>query len=449
MSVAAPSLLSRRLSRGQLLAFDVVLAAAAALFCVVAAVEPPPASSGGWHEPSWVSAVAGVLLAVPVALRRRRPVPATGAALLLATAVLITAVVPFYAAVAPAAVVGLALYTVGAEERRRRSIATVVVCVVVIAAVFAYESRQGFGPVLVAWVLGACWTVGRMIRERRAFAARSVAQATAAAVDQERLRIARDLHDIVSHSMSMIAVKATVADHVADTNPQEMRAALQVISATSRDTLVELRRALGILRAEAVLTPAPGLAELAGLAAATRSAGLAVELRMSGDAEVPEAVASATFRIVQEALTNVVKHAPAPACRVEVDVGPSEVRISVADGPAPPTPTLRPTPAPRPASTSRQPPAPASTLAPTPAPALAPAQALAAAEAPATGPGGGDTRDRPAPGHQLTGPADRPTPGQGLIGMRERAAMYGGTDFTAGPAPGGGWTVATTLRYGS
>jgi signal transduction histidine kinase len=379
-----PSLLSRRLSRGQLVAFDGVLATATALFCAVAAIEPPPASSAGWHEPGWVSAAAGVLLAVPVVLRRRWPVPATGAALLFAATVLITVVVPFYAAVAPATVVGLVLYTVGAEESRRRSIATVVVSVVVLAVVLTYESRQAFGPVLVAWVLGACWTVGRTIRERRAFAARSVEQATATAVDQERLRIARDLHDIVSHSMSMIAVKATVADHVADTNPQEMRAALQVISATSRDTLVELRRALGILRAETVLTPAPGLAELAGLAAATRSAGLTVDLRVSGEAVVPAAVASATFRIVQEALTNVVRHARAPACRVEVDVEPSAVRISVSDDGAAPS-----------------------------------------------------------------APARAPAPGQGLIGMRERAALFGGSDFTAGWAPGGGWHVATTLRYAS
>jgi signal transduction histidine kinase len=379
-----PSLLSRRLSRRELLASDAVLAVATALFCAVAAVEPPPATSAGWHEPGWVSAVAGALLAVPVALRRRWPVPATGAALLLATTVLVTAVVPFYAAVAPIAVVGLVLYIVGAEESRRRSVATVVICIVVVAAVLTYESRQAFGPLLVAWVLGACWTVGRTIRERRAFAARGVEQATAAAVDQERLRIARDLHDIVSHSMSMIAVKATVADHVADTNPQEMRVALQVISATSRDTLVELRRALGVLRAEAVLTPAPGLAELTGLVAATRSAGLTVDLQVSGDAAVPEAVASAAFRIIQEALTNVVKHARAPACRVEVEVGSSAVRISVADDGASPSP------------------------------------------------------DDAAP-----------APGQGLIGMRERAALFGGSDFTAGPVPGGGWTVATTLRYAS
>jgi signal transduction histidine kinase len=188
-------------------------------------------------------------------------------------------------------------------------------------------------------VLAACWTVGRTIRERRAYAARSAEQATELAVGQERLRIARELHDIVAHSMSMIAVKATIADHVADSQPQEMREALRVIATTSRDALGELRRALGVLRTEGTLVPTPGLADLAELAAAARTAGLAVDLAVRGVGTPPEGVTLAVFRLVQEALTNVVKHAQATECRVDVDIGQGEIHVRVADNGSAPRPS--------------------------------------------------------------------------------------------------------------
>jgi signal transduction histidine kinase len=331
MTAAAPSVLLRGLSRGQLLAFDAVLAVAAALLGWIAALATPVPAHPGWHEPSWVSALAGLLLGVPVAIRRLRPAAAAWGALALVVAVTATGVIPDYAGLAPTVVLGLVLYTAGIELDRRPSLRFVIVGLATVAVVFAWVAREPFVVLLVTWVLGACWTIGRTVRERRAYAARAAAQATELAIGEERLRIARDLHDIVAHSMSVIAVRATVADHVADANPQLMRESLQVIAATSRDALAELRRALAALRTEAIVTPAPGLADLEGLAAAARTAGLAVELELRGEEKVPEGVALAVFRVVQEALTNVLRHANATTCRVEIDIGADEVRVEVID----------------------------------------------------------------------------------------------------------------------
>jgi signal transduction histidine kinase len=204
----------------------------------------------------------------------------------------------------------------------------------VLGVAFGWSARQPFEVGLVLWVLGACWAIGRTIRERRAHAARSATQATELALGEERLRIARDLHDIVAHNMSLIAVRANVADHIADVQPQEMRESLRLIAATSRETLIELRQALGVLRAEAVVVPTPGLADLGALATSARSAGLDVDLEVHGDQAVPEGVGVAVFRVVQEALTNVLEHARASACRVDVAIEPGAAGTGPDPGPA-------------------------------------------------------------------------------------------------------------------
>jgi signal transduction histidine kinase len=110
-----------------------------------------------------------------------------------------------------------------------------------------------------------------------------------------------------------------------------MRESLRVIAATSRDALAELRRAIGALRAEAVVVPTPGLADLGALVASAQSARLGVELEVRGDRTVPEGVGVAVFRMVQEALTNVLKHARATTCRVDIDIGPGELHLEVRD----------------------------------------------------------------------------------------------------------------------
>ena len=145
-------------------------------------------------------------------------------------------------------------------------------------------------------MLGAALAVGWTVRERRAYAAGRASRPTEQAVAEERLRIARELHDIVAHSMSLIAVKAAVANHVAEARPQEARDALRVIEATSRGALAEMRRALGVLRDGAPDAPAPGSADLPGLAdlAALADRAATAGVQRAGPApaaaELPEAV---------------------------------------------------------------------------------------------------------------------------------------------------------------
>lgn len=337
MTATAPSVLLRGLSRGQLLVLDLLLAVGATVLGWVAALAAPAPSHPGWHEPPWVSGVVAVLLAVPVAVRRLRPAAAAWSALAIAAVAAASGVIPDYAGLAPTLVVGLVLYSVGLQVEERRSVPIVLFGLLVIAAVFAWVAREPYPVLVVTWVLGACWTVGRVIRERRAYAAQAAAQATELALGAERLRIARDLHDIVAHSMSVIAVRAGVAEHIADANPQQMRESLRVISATSKDALAELRRSLAALRTEAVLTPAPGLTDLDTLVTAARTAGLTVELCRHGDHAVPDGVALAVFRVVQEALTNVLKHAEATICHVEIDIEPEQVHVEVTDDGRPKT----------------------------------------------------------------------------------------------------------------
>jgi signal transduction histidine kinase len=402
VTTTASPILLRRLTPHQLLAFDAVLALAVGLLCWYAASESPLPPEAGWHEPVWVSMIAGVVLAGPAAVRRRWPVAAAAVTIAAAAVSLASGVVPDYAGAAPIVALGLVLYTVGADIPGRRSVEIIGVGAALVAGAFAYAAHQahavdGEDPssgalvIFSALVLCACWAIGRTVRERRSQAARSAEQATARAVGEERLRIAREMHDIVAHSMSLIAVKATIADHVADESPQEMREALRIIASTSRDALGELRRTLGALRTEAAFAPMPGLADFPALIEATQSAGLVVDLDLHGGTGLPDGVGLAVFRVVQEALTNVVKHAGATRCRVTVEIGQDEVEIEVADN-------------------GRE----------------------------HAAPNGGRT-------FALAGSTAGMT-GQGLIGMRERVALFDG-EFAAGRVGDSGWTVAATLRY--
>ncbi|GAA2229494.1 hypothetical protein GCM10010232_14710 [Streptomyces amakusaensis] len=192
------------------------------------------------------------------------------------------------------------------------------------------------GPGLI--VLGcvalmAAWELGRAARERRAFALRAAEQLAQRAVTEERLRIARELHDVVTHSMGLIVVRAGVANHVVRSRPEEAAGALRDIEATGRSGLLELRQMLGVLRSQggerlpASHSPAPGPRELAELA---RRAG--AELETAGLDGLPEGVGLAAYRIVQEALTNVLRHAgPGAVGRVAVRAEDGEVRLTVRD----------------------------------------------------------------------------------------------------------------------
>ena len=252
----------------------------------------------------------------------------------------------------------------------------------------------------------AAWAIGIAIRNRRTATdarvreaeerAEAARQSAARLLAEERLRIAQELHDVVAHSMSVIAVQAGVGAHVLDDRPDQARAALEAISATSRGTLTELRRLLGVLRdndGDRSHTPAPGLTDLPRLVDDVRAAGVPVTLHVEGSSTCVNAgVELSAYRVVQEALTNVIKHAGnADACRRDH---------------------------PPPAGLAR----------------------------------GRDRRRRsgfdgvvePAAAIPMLSPEGS---GHGLVGMRERVELWGGA-LSVGPAPGGGYSVKALLPYG-
>jgi signal transduction histidine kinase len=238
--------------------------------------------------------------------------------------------------------------------------------------------------VLVPLVMIIAWLIGNSIRQARGRTELVRAQAAAQTVMAERLRIARELHDIVAHSIGIIAIQAGSGRSVCDASPAEARDALAAIEATSRETLSGLRRMMTGLRhaepgsgpGQAPLGPAPGLADIERLAAMTLDAGVQVEVEWLGSREpLPADIDLSAFRIIQEAVTNVVRHAGTDRCLVWIDQQDGYLSIEVTD----------------------------------------------------SGRGGS--------------PAGT---GYGITGMRERAALLGG-DFSASPRPGGGFLVVARL----
>jgi signal transduction histidine kinase len=280
----------------------------------------------------WLAAA----LALPVAVRRLWPVPVFGVVAAASVAAAVAGLVrePFLAA-------AFALYWVAATRPgtwRAPTAKIGVGSVVVLLASLVVGSpvESGVYAFLGVALLGMAWTVGRAVHERRAYAARWARQLAARAVAEERLRIARELHDVVAHSIGVIAVKAGVANHVLAVRPQEAGEALQVIETASRAALAEMRLLLGALRSGTVdettdLRPAPGLADLDDLVERARAAGVEVDARVRGVARLPEGIDRSAYRIVQEALTNVVKHAAPARCALVVEVGGGELRITVTD----------------------------------------------------------------------------------------------------------------------
>jgi signal transduction histidine kinase len=159
-------------------------------------------------------------------------------------------------------------------------------------------------------------------------------EASRRAAADERLRIAQELHDVVAHSLGVIAVQAGVGMHLIDTNPDDARRALEHISQASRSSLAEIRLLLGVVRAgePAVTQPMPGLADLHHLVLDVGAAGLPVTLDVAGDAaHLPPGVELAAYRIVQEALTNTLRHAHADHAAVRVETQPGRLHICVSD----------------------------------------------------------------------------------------------------------------------
>jgi len=177
------------------------------------------------------------------------------------------------------------------------------------------------------------WVIGDYMRSRRQFFVELVSRNQAArelAAEEERLRIARELHDVVAHNVSVIAIQAGAARVSGASSPQ----ALQLIETTARDTLAELNRLLGVLRkqADAPLAPQPGLEQVDALLKAARDAGLAATLKVSGDRRaLAAAVDLSAYRIVQEAITNVLKHANASRVEVILDYQRNALALTISD----------------------------------------------------------------------------------------------------------------------
>jgi signal transduction histidine kinase len=200
---------------------------------------------------------------------------------------------------------------------------------------FQYPVNMALAPSLASTVAVA-WLIGNTIRQSRSHADSLRSQATQQAVIAERLRIARELHDMVAHNIGIIAIQAGVGTRVMDTQPEQTRNALDAIESTSRETLAGLRRMLGALRQTdpqaAPLAPAAGLAELDQLVAKTKNAGVRADVRWRGERRnVPAEVDLAAFRVIQEAVTNVVRHSGTRDCSVTVDCRQDELDVEITD----------------------------------------------------------------------------------------------------------------------
>jgi signal transduction histidine kinase len=289
-------------------------------------------------------------VAMPAGLLRRRPLTALGL-MLFALAVVTTTLHPYAGYLWNVRnelllATDLAVGFIAAGHRRRTSVIAVLLTLIIQLGCAMLSNgwavQYGYGPPLtttaafIALGLAVVWQVGHSIRQRREYTEARRAQAAVQAVQAERLRIARELHDMIAHSIGVIAIQAGVGRRVIDTQPAEARKALNVIEDTSRETLAGLRRMLGALRRaepeSAPLDPSPGLAELDGLVTRSLRAGVRVDLRRLGqERTLPADIDLSAFRIIQESVTNVIRHAGTQECRVSLDYQEDELSIEVAD----------------------------------------------------------------------------------------------------------------------
>jgi len=303
--------------------------------------------------PMSVGVAAAVLSGVAIALRRLAPL----SMLVLA---FVACVVSYLGGFQrdPFIAVGLALYIVAAVRPKRVSLGALIGSILIMVLFFGAAPNRSVvqAPKQEQWVfiaqsvtpaavLCAAWAIGFAVRRQRAYVAAVRAQAQDQmraehelawrTVTEERLRIARELHDVVAHGMSVITVQAGVGRHVLDTQPEQARSALAVIETTGREALAELRQLLGVLRedsSETVRAPAPRIADLDDMISRVRQAGTAVDVDIRGPQRaLPGGVELSAYRIVQEALTNVVKHARTDRCRIRLAYAPDALNIEVTD----------------------------------------------------------------------------------------------------------------------
>ncbi|MGW0072646.1 sensor histidine kinase [Streptosporangium sandarakinum] len=388
------------LSRWSTVPADALLAAA--LF--LATLGPGQVPAG----PPWLLALQTALVA-PLAWRRRAPMTVLGA-IGLAAAVqwALDVQLPADAALLTA------LYTVAARRPLRHTLPAALALqagVLLAAARWAPPGRFPFTVAALSAMAAAALMAGLWMRARRAYVTsleRDRERRARLAVAEERARMTRDMHDIVTHNLSVMVALADSAAYVRHSAPDRAAAAMEQIAATGRQALQDMRRSLGTGRGRAasgedrlqeMLRPAPGIAELGPLAERMRAAGLATCVRVAGDTEaVPAAAQLTIYRLVQEALTNTLRHAPGARADVRVEVSSRRAEVEVTD--------------------VRDPAVPGS-----------------------PGPLGAGT--------WASGPrSGLPGDGRGIAGMRERVAAYGGT-LDAGPVADGGWRVLAVLDLGA
>jgi signal transduction histidine kinase len=296
-----------------------------------------------YHDPNLVSVLLAIGVAVPYYFRRHAPL----AVLLLSEACLVALAVGDYRTGPAPGVLLVGLYTVAAWcDVRDRAIGAgaAVIGLTVVAVVGVPGGISGAGVALNFAAFAAAYLFGSTMRNRRLYGEQLEARAralererdeeTRRALAEERLRIAQELHDVVAHSMGVIAVQAGVGAHVIDSEPGEAKKALEAISQTSRSTLAEIRRMLGVLRDDEGLSyvPAPGLADLHRLVRDVATAGLHAEVRVEGTTtELPPGVDLTAYRIVQEALTNVLKHAGRATAIVVIGYEDKALRLEILD----------------------------------------------------------------------------------------------------------------------
>jgi signal transduction histidine kinase len=352
---------------------------------------------GGSHDRA-ADIVLALVASVPAALRRPFPLPAFA----VTTAALGALVASGRSALPLGPMVVLVGYMVAARASRRSSVPALVLGeVALLGALAASGAPRNLASQTaeVVLLLAMAWLVGNSVSARRAYVAEQAERERATEADRarlavrdERVRIAREMHDVIAHSLAVVTVQAGAGRRLMAKHPEQAAAALESIEATGRSAQDELRAVLGLLRDDgtgtAELGPAPGLADLEGLVETVRAAGTPVELRTSGlDGRLSPALELSVYRVVQEALTNVVKHAPGASATVEVAVSAREVAIEVADD------------------------------------------------------GGAQASQSPRP---LPGQAPRSSSQHGIVGMQERAGAFGGS-LTAGRAPGRGFRVSARI----
>ncbi|WP_238006255.1 sensor histidine kinase [Dactylosporangium sp. AC04546] len=290
-------------------------------------------AAAGPQGPSWALWFALAAASAAGALRRRRPLVALGLAVLAGPVAMGAGAFP-----APWVVTAFVMYAVPSRFPRRAALhvlaGTLLLCAAgLVVAPLARPGPNRLGSLLEgALLVSIAWAVGYAVQQQRLH----TAQQAQRRLTEERLRIARELHDVVAHSMSVIALQAGVANHVSAQRPEEARRALSSIEEVSRAALQEMRALLGVLRApDEPVRPAPGLADVPALVSQAADAGVHVELEVTGEQaglpELPDGVDLAAYRVVQEAVTNVIKHAATDRCQVRIERSPSTVTVRVTD----------------------------------------------------------------------------------------------------------------------